>query len=377
MLKIRIKQIKALLLITVFSFVGIFIKKRAWVIAERGKDARDNGYYFYRYIKENHPEIKVYYIIDKESADYEKVKKDAVQYGSLKSYWVVATAKKLISSHYAQIVPAVYGKPWRLLRFCGLHKKFYFLQHGVTKDDLAVLYKKNAPMKLFVCGAKPEYDYVKNTFGHEESVVQYTGLARYDNLHDIKTKRQILVMPTWRQYIGTEEEFLNSSYYKNWMGVLINKRLNDLLVENNCELVFYPHFEMQKYIEHFNANSSNIKIAKFKDYDVQTLLKESALLITDYSSVFFDFAYMKKPLLYFQFDAEDFFSKHYQKGYFDYKIDGFGKVCATNEELVLEMQNLLKKNFVMEDCYTERIEEFFLLRDKNNCLRIYEKIIEE
>ena len=373
-LSVRFRQFKILFFVYFFKIFSIFSKKKHWVIAERGCDARDNAYTFYRYIKEKHPKVKVYYLMDYSSADYLKVKADAVQYGSIKSFWLVVTANKIISTHYAMLFPNL---TYKLFRACRLYNKFYFLQHGIIKDNLMILHKKNAPMELFVCGAKPEYEYVKNTFGHKESVVQYTGLARYDNLHDIKIKRQILVMPTWRQYIRTEDEFLSSSYYKNWMRFLIDESLNNLLIENNCELVFYPHFEMQKYIEHFNQNNSCIKIAKFKDYDVQTLLKESALLITDYSSVFFDFAYMKKPLLYFQFDAEDFFSKHYQKGYFDYKINGFGKVCDTSQELVLEIQSLLKNNFLIEDFYKERIEEFFPLRDRNNCLRIYEKIMEK
>ena len=177
MLKIRIHQIKAIFFIGFFSLISIFLPKKAWVISERGMDARDNGYHFYRYLKEKHPNIKVYYIIDKKSVDYEKVKDDAIQYGGLKNYWVVASAQKLISSHYALMVPFVVGKVWRLLN---LGKKFYFLQHGIIYNDLIYLHNKKALMKLFVCGAKPEFDYVKKRFGHDEGVVQYTGLARYD-----------------------------------------------------------------------------------------------------------------------------------------------------------------------------------------------------
>ena len=190
-IKIRIKQLKSLFILKILSFFALFQKKDCWVVCERGKDARDNGWHFYKYLKAHHPEIKVYYIIDKKSADYEKVKEDAVQYGSLKNYWVVAKAKRLVSSHVAMCVPHLFGKPWK---YSGLGKKFYFLQHGVIPNELTSLFGENAPMRLFICGAKPEYEYVRDTYGHEEGVVQYTGLARYDNLHDIKMKKQILIM---------------------------------------------------------------------------------------------------------------------------------------------------------------------------------------
>ena len=47
---------------------------------------------------------------------------------------------------------------------------------------------------LFICSAKKEYEYVKNTYGHPDGVVQYTGLCRFDYLHRFTIKKQILLM---------------------------------------------------------------------------------------------------------------------------------------------------------------------------------------
>ncbi len=373
MFKIRMKQLKTIFLLRVFSLFSKFSgRKKYWVICERGTDARDNGWHFYQYVKQNHPEIKIYYIIDKKSSDYEKVKEDAVQYGSLKNYWVVAKAAKIISSHVAMCVPYLVGKPWK---YSKLAHKFYFLQHGVTKDNLVALYRDKSPMRLFVCGAQPEYEYVKDNFGHEEGVVQYTGLARYDNLHDIQRKKQILIMPTWRAYIRSKEDFLTSEYYKQWQLLLENDKLDEILRETGYELIFYPHYEFQKYLSCFVKKSERIKLASFEKYDVQTLLKESALLITDYSSVFFDFAYMQKPMIYFQFDTKDFFGGHYAKGYFEYERDGFGRVGETIEKIINAIQESVINHCVIDDIYIKRIEKFFPIYDKNNCERIYEAII--
>ena len=351
----------------------MFLPKASyWVICERGTDARDNGWHFYRYLKEKHSEQKIFYIIDQKSVDYEKVKTDAVSYGSLKNYWVVARAEKLISTHVAKFVPYLGGKtknffPW-------IEDRFYFLQHGVISASLEFLYRKNVKMNLFVCGAKPERDFIRETFGHAKEVVQYTGLARYDALRNASVRNQILVMPTWRLYLRSKSEFLDSDYYRQWQGVLDDPILKKMLRENGYRLIFYPHHEVQKYLDCFSSDCDEIEIASFSEYDIQSLLKESRLLITDFSSVYFDFAYMCKPILYFHFDVDSFFSKHHARGYFSFADDGFGKVCECKDDLIFEIQKLFERNMKSEACYIERINRFFPLRDTNNCERIYEQI---
>ena len=374
MILTRLKQIKSLVLLKVFSFICLFLpKSNYWVISERGTDARDNGWHFYNFIKTQHPEQKVYYIIDKSSADYEKVKADAIQYNSIKNYWVAARAEKIISTHIGMFVPYVVGKPLKLLK--SYQNKFYFLQHGISYNNLVFLHKKNFSTKLFACVAKPEQEYAKSVYGHEDEVVKLVGFARYDRLTKGYSKRQILLMPTWRKDVSNEKDFLNSEYYKQWQGLIDNRKLIALLEENELQLVFYPHYEVQKYIKHFVSSSQAIKIASFADYDVQTLLKESCLLVTDYSSVFFDFAYMEKPVIYFQFDYDKFFGNQSTvPGYFDFKKDGFGRVCNTCDETVAEIETCIHNNFIPEEYYLKRIEEFFPLRDNNNCQRIFDAI---
>ena len=365
-------QMKNIILFLFCKLLGIFAEHKHWVLFERGTDARDNAYCFYKYLKSNHPEIKVYYIIDKKSADCEKVKEDAVHLGSFKNYLVLATAKKIVSTHYGC------GFPYpseTLFKFLGLYKQFYFLQHGVIKECLVSLFGDRAPMKLFVCGAKPEYDYILSTFKHPKGVVKYTGLARYDNLHNITVKKQILIMPTWRRYLKDEKNFLNSEYFRNWQSLINNTELITLLKENDIKLIFYPHYEMQEYISHFKSETDLVEIADFAHYDVQTLLKESCLLITDYSSVYFDFAYMNKPSIYFQFDKETYNKNHYQKGYFDFEENGFGPVCMQSEDVVRNVIEYTKNNFKLDDIYRERASKFFVLHDQKNCERIFEAII--
>ena len=131
---------------------------------------------------------------------------------------------------------------------------------------------------------------------------------------------------------------------------------------------------MQKYLKYFKINEKNIKVVNNSDIDIQDLLKNSALLITDYSSVFMDFAYMNKPIIYYQFDQEEFRKKHLSEGYFKYERDGFGDVIKNENEVVTKIINYVKTNYKVEEKYISRMNEFFEIKDRNNCKRIYEEI---
>lgn len=351
--------------------------RKIWLVAERGTDARDNGYHFYRYIREKYPEIEVYYAITEDSPDRSKVEPlgNVVLYGSLLHYLLFIAAEYKISTHINGYLPYIYFY-FRFGRLLPWKGKRIFLQHGVTQNNIHGLYAEKTCLDLFICGAKPEFDYVSANF-HYNDEVKYTGLARYDALHDAKTKEQILLMPTWRMFLQNraEEEIAESDYVTRWNAVLQDPRLLEALKQSGKTLVFYPHYEVQKKFLHlFSAKDPSVVIADFDHYDVQQLLKESQLLVTDYSSVFFDFAYMKKPSVYYQFDEAEFFAGHYKRGYFDYREMGFGEVVVEHEALVDTIIDYLENDCRMKEKYEKRIEGFFPLHDTHNCERIFEEI---
>ena len=109
--------------------------------------------------------------------------------------------------------------------------------------------------------------------------------------------------------------------------------------------------------------------------DYQNEFVSSSLLVTDYSSVFFDFGFLKKPIVYCQFDKEEFFEGHsYSKGYFSYEDNGFGPVCyeldTTVDAIIREIENDCKNS----EEYIKRIEDFYEYFDTKSCKRVYEAI---
>ena len=184
-------------------------------------------------------------------------------------------------------------------------------------------------------------------------------------------------MPTWREnlYHLSDSEFINSNYYKRYISLINNKEIDKMLKNNGFKLIFYPHYEIQKRINLFKTTNKNVIIANSYDYSVPELLKQTSLLITDFSSVFFDVAFMGKPIIYYHFDYDDYRKNHYKEGYFSYKNDGFGDICINEKEILSKIEEYFNNNFKIEKKYLDRIDSFFVYKDKNNCERIYNEII--
>ena len=367
----RARVVGNVLKYTICRMLPCLDNQESWVICERGTDARDNGYAFYQYMIKMHPEIRIHYLITRNSEDFSKVANHAVIYGSMRNYWVVAKASRIVSTHCYTALPVKHEKTWRML---GLAKRFCFLQHGIIMGKIPYVFGDRTGMRLFCCAALPEYTYIKEHYRHPEEVVQCTGFSRYDKLIPFTTKQQILVMPTWRRYLKNEKTFLESDYFHAWNALLQDKRLQEYLIRTQTRLVFYPHYELQPYLQHFFANNSQIELADIAHYDVQQLLKESKLLVTDYSSVHFDFAYMEKPCVYYQFDVAQYHQQHYQEGYFHFEKDGFGPVVNNHEELVEQILSVAENMYRMQESCRKKVDSFFAHHDQNNCERIYQAI---
>jgi len=353
-------------------------KENIWLISERGNEARDNGYFLYNYIKNQRKDIRVKYIISKDSPDYNKIcKDDVVIYRSKEHYKYVAKSKYLISTHLVGFSPNTMA--YLLIRKLNLNKKskVISLKHGITKDYIPRLHVKKNNFDLVISASKIEYDYMKKVYEYAEHQIKYTGFARFDTLGNSQSKNQILIMPTWRRFLSnikTDEEFKKTEFYEKYNSLLNNEKLCCYLKEKNINVIFYPHYEMQKFVNCFEVKNSNVIIASINSYDVQDLLNKSKLLVTDYSSVFFDFGYTLKPCIYYHFDYDKYRKIHYSEGYFSYKNDGFGEILEDEKELVNKIIYYVDNNFMVEKEFEKRIKKFFPIIDNNNCKRIVNEI---
>ncbi len=365
--------------------------KNVWLISDRPNRAGDNGEHLFRYICGKKPKgIKPYFVIQKDSEDYAKMKAigKVVDFSSVKFRLMTLLADKVISSQASDYVLNPFGGDYAYISDL-YNYKFVFLQHGITKDDISGwLNKFNKNISIFVTAGTPEYrSILDGEYFYDESVVKLTGFPRFDNLTRMgkNVKKKVLIIPTWRKSLSKcvdprtdtsvyYDKFKESPFFAFYNGLINNERLLDCMRKKGYEGLFCLHpLFTEQYVD-FTENDVFTVNKGYVDYQKQ--FAECALLVTDFSSVFFDFGYLKKPVVYSQFDKEEFFSSHsYSEGYFSYEENGFGPVCrdldSTVDAIIKELENDCKNS----PEYIKRVEAFYPYFDEDNCKRVYESIL--
>lgn len=385
----RIRDVKPNDYLSVFPMTAAllikpFYKKKyagTWLVCEEPAEARDNGYHFFKYMCEKQPQQKCYYAIKRNSVDVKKVQElgDVIEYGSIQHWLAYFLCEYNISSQKG-------GKPnAAMCAFMEMNGRFkpqnVFLQHGITKDHAEWLYADKCNFTYFITAAVPEDQMIREDYGYPDGVVQLTGFPRYDALNNLEIKKnRVLIMPTWRYWFNlkskggddVKEDFRHSNYLKKWLDFLNDKDLEKMILEKNLEVIFFLHRNMQKYIDAFDNVSNHVIIASWKEYDIQELLKTSAIMVTDYSSVYFDMIYMQKPILFYQFDEAEYRRYQYQEGWFDYHDNTFSESYAEKNGLMEKLQEYVEKDFDVDDKYREGCNEIFKYIDDNNSKRVFE-----
>lgn len=344
-----------------------------WLVGERYDTAQDNGYAFYKYLREN-TDVNAHYAIEGSAPDYEKIKSDphVLEFGSKEHFEISFKAGVLLGTHDLEnLLPY---KPARgFFNYEDTVK--VFLQHGVLGRKRVEYHKKyyDLPFDLFIVSSEPEkYNVVMKKLGYEEENVAITGLARFDSLPRGNKTKDILLMPTWRDWINTDEAFMTSKYFHNYNGLIHNERLIKILEDNDVQLNFYPHYRAQSYFNDEILNpSSNINFIQLGTKTVQELLIDHSLLITDYSSVSFDFTLMNKPVIYYHFDVRKFFRQGKLRPLFQTFI---GEIARTEDDLIDLIEQQIKLNFQSEQ---PDISGIFKYQDHHNSKRIYDSVIDK
>lgn len=376
-----------------YLFLRRFKKKEIWLISDRLTKADDNGEAFFQYLNEKHKNegIEFYFVLDKESADYDRVKKigKVVPYHSNTYKILSLLCDKVISSQGDDYVFNRFFDRAYIYKDIIIWKPFVFLQHGIIQNDLSGwLTRANKNISLFVTTTYMEYQSILDgAYYYDEKQVKCTGMPRYDYLYDeSENRRTITFMPTWRTYLAGVHDvqkdsrvlikgFEESTYCRMYRQVFSNAGLFEAADRYHYKIRLMLHPVMpRECIRYFECNDAMEVLDANTRY--RDLFADSKLIVTDYSSTVFDFAYLRKTVLYYQQDKEEFFSgKHtVNKGYFDYERDGFGEVEYTAEDLVNRIIEYMENDCQLKEKYRERIDRTFSYHDKNNCDRVYQEI---
>ncbi|WP_181032498.1 MULTISPECIES: glycosyltransferase [unclassified Arthrobacter] len=361
----------------------------AWLLMDRIDRADDNAEHLYRYLMKHRPDINAFFVIEQDCADWHRLQSEGfklVPYGSDESVLLVLNASYKLSSHANWNVEY----PVSRKRFGSGNAKFVYLQHGVIKDDMSrwINGKNIAAMVTTTRGEHESIAGDNSVYRLASHQAKLVGLPRYDALRTaalaspVEERRQVLIAPTWRQYVkkvievcATPEEaaraFEATDFGGTWMALLRSAALKELSANEDVDVVFMPHPEFEFVVPHLDLPEF-VRPARYRDVSVQVELTKAHTMITDHSSIAFDAAYAGSNLIYLQFDGDEIFrGKHvYRKGYFDYSLHGFGPVTDNVDSALQELERIVRGGLAREERYEERVRETFPFWDSRSCERI-------
>ncbi len=364
--------------------------KQIWITYDKLYKGGDNGEYIYRYVKDNHPEVEIYYVINKNSRDYARLKEEKnsrlLVYGSLKHRLISLFSKVVLATHANAISYCGFNNKRNKTNICDLfNPEIVCIQHGLTIQKIAQYQNRLVDnTKLYCCASKYEISNMLHDglYDYDKNVLKMTGLARYDGLKN-NDQRQILITPTWRRYLTLpspkygesrrhNDEFKNTVYFKLYNNLINDKKLIDTAKKCNYKIIYLLHPCTSSQIDDYDKNEFVELVAATDGMNYEKILTESSLMVTDYSGVQFDFAYMRKPIVYYHPDE---LPPHYDEGGLDYHTMGFGPICKVHDEVVTALCNYMEKDCKTEEEYIKRANDFFAFNDYHNCERIFETIM--
>ncbi|MCR5793454.1 MAG: CDP-glycerol glycerophosphotransferase family protein [Lachnospiraceae bacterium] len=388
----RKEDIRAIIPLRMIHFLTnwYYKRKNIWVFYDKLYKGGDSSSYLYKYAKKQKDHIRKYYLLDKDCPDYKRMRKEGfrpVKRGTLKHKMLFLRAKMMIVSN--STVFAFNDYPLRLSNHIRGLTDFdvVCVQHGMSIQKIAIAQNRlRDNTKLYYCASKYEIENLsKPVYDYEGyDALRLTGVPRYDGLVD-RAKKQILISPTWRMqsamYIMSNEgverdynpNFKETTYYKVFNSLINDERLLNAAKEYGYRLAYVLHPIVSPQAKDFDHNDYVDIIPSTGDMSYEDLFCESSLMVSDYSGVQFDFAYMRKPVVYLHHKD---IPTHYEEGTFHYDTMAFGEICHTNDELIDVLIDYMKNGCVMKDEYRRRADDFFYFDDHNNCKRIYEDMIE-
>jgi len=367
-----------------------YARRPRWFFFDKIYKGGDSSEYLYRHADAKADGIRTDYAIDATATDYARLVADG--HRPLKA----GTLRHLLSFLHADLVFASNStvcslnglKAWRSNPYRGfIHFDTVCVQHGLSVQNIALaqnrlvdntrLYLLASPVELGNL-SRPVYAY-----DDYPDALRLTGIPRYDGLVS-DDRKQILIHPTWRMQFAmpvvTHEgerrpysaEFKRTPYFRIYASLISNPELIQCAKETGYSIKYVLHPIASSQIGDFPTSEHVEIIGASGPLNYEAILTQSSLMVTDYSGVQFDFAYMRKPILYYHPDE---LPPHYEEGVFRYDTMAFGEICEEENRLVGLLCEYMRSGCEMKPAYVQRVDGFFAHSDRRNCERAYDAAI--
>lgn len=362
-----------------------------WLITDHDRRADDNGEHFYRYLMSIGQHNRAFFVIGRDTRDWDRLEAEGfnlVEAGTRDHAAALVQCNVLLSSHADHFIRYPFG---RHVTGDLEQSDFVFLQHGVTYNDMSNWFNVKS-FKYIVTSARWETEAIghsANNYLLSRKSIAETGMPRHDALLAKKSRADepdaIVIAPTWRRYLTDHErhgnsmkkvkrdDFMDSNYAKSWHEFLVSDRLREMAERNKLRLVFAPHPNMQMYLDEFDLPDRIEMFRAEQGGAYQELFVSAAAVVTDFSSVAFEVAYLMRPVVYYQFDKDDIYQPGahvYTPSEWTFESDGFGPVATSHNAALDALEQTLSGQ--EDPVYASRRFDAFDFRDGKCCERLYE-----
>lgn len=378
----RLKYWGQLLLLPVYwlSFL-VPRNKKIWLFGSTfGRRFADNPRYLYLYVSQHKEELKLRPIWISHNENVVKMLNDegyeAYMYHSLKGIWFALRGKVYLFDNYskdinfwqsggAMKVNLWHGIPLKKIQHDNVFDKFRHPKniweklrnfprnisdekpnHYVltTSENLREIFSSAFKTKNVLVSEYPRNqvlisDDIKNVYLDEEKRDRKKIISFLNKKNNGKNKRMIFYMPTFRK----SETLFFENFDKN--------DFQKFLAENTLLFCIKLHPKSKLNEEFKNIQSENIVVIN-KDADPYVFLKLADVLITDYSSIYFDYLLLDRPIIFFAYDLKEYLSDS-REMYFDYDEFTPGEKVWDYQELKNSIAKIIENNSDYQKSYSD------------------------
>ena len=243
--------------------------------------------------------------------------------------------------------------------------KYLFITHAIgyfkTKVISVQFDNLRKDKRNIIISSPFEYEKYKNKLKYSDSYMHKAGLPRYDRLNsvqrNISENKCILISLTYRKY--NNDVYKKSLYKKNLETFLNDTSLITFLKSRNIDIIYIQHH--YDFLRKRPFNQSNFQYIKYRNQSfLSHYIEQCSLLITDFSTVCFDFMFLNKPVLFYLIDFKDKINFE-EKIYMNYNQNNiyFGNVFSDLKPLIEKIQNYTINDFNIEDELKKKYESVF------------------
>ncbi len=358
--------------------------KENWVLCESffGKSYSDSPKYIYEYLCKNYPgKYRFIWVVNKKTKipfNPTRVKRFSIRY----SYFLARCKYNVFNVRQPEWVRKREGNIFLETWHGTPLKKLVFDQEevmGASPLYKAQFYKQSRVWDYLVSANHFSTDAFRSAFRYDKEILEF-GYPRNDILHyenrdqlaeEIKKKlripagkKTILYAPTWR-----DDEYYGRGEYK--FALKLDLRLLKKELGPDYIVLLRTHYFIADSLDVTGLEDFAVNVSKYDD--ISELYLISDMLITDYSSVFFDYANLKRPILFYTYDLDKY--RDMLRGfYMDIETEVPGPLLFTNEEVVDAIKNIDSITEQYEQKYEEFYDRFCSLEDGHASEKVAKRV---